>query len=53
MDDSEENYCGRCAAQLATQGCEVERIESGAGLIVSKRNELPRLPQYENEPIYQ
>lgn len=56
MDNSEEeHYCARCAAQLATQGCEVIKIEAaqGMGMKVSNKNALPDLPQYEGEPIYE
>ena len=47
-DDSEEEeyYCGRCAAQLATRGCEVIRLDSVPGMKLSKKNELPHFPEY-------
>lgn len=49
----EQIYCGRCAAQLATRGCEVIHLNTVPTLKLSKRNELPHYPQYEDEPIYQ
>lgn len=53
--NEEEYYCGRCAAQLATQGWEVQKIDNvqNVSMKMSKKNDLPNLPQYENEPIYQ
>lgn len=56
-------YCNRCAAQLASQGFEVSKIEpttvkkgglAGAGKkLQGMKRSLPRYPEYEGNPMYE
>ena len=51
VEGGEEMYCGRCAAQLVTQGFDIRPLNEGS-LQESKRESLPHLPEYESEPMY-
>ena len=55
------SYCNRCAAQLASQGFEVNKIEPSTVKKIgpsmkksqSMGKSLPRYPEYEGNPMYE